>query len=93
VAGYLNTLSMLSSSNFVDDQKPLNDMADFTLNIEGNNFASPIVVKAFKADTVNRYLVSSSLNEGAYFSGKSNDLSDKIFAGKNKFFKVQEEVK
>jgi hypothetical protein len=93
VAGYLNTLSMLSSSNFVDDQKPLNDMADFTLNIEGNNFASPIVVKAFKADTVNRYLVSSSLNEGAYFSGKSNDLSDRIFAGKNKFFKVQEEVK
>jgi hypothetical protein len=42
---------------------------------------------------VNRYLISSSLNEGAYFSGKSNDLSDRIFAGKNKFFKVQEEVK
>lgn len=85
VAAYLNAISVLTSSIFVDDQEPLSQKADFTLNIEGNNFASPIELKAFRSDTINRYLISSSLNKGAYFSGKSNDLSNKIFAGKTRF--------
>ena len=85
VAEYLNAISMLTSSYFVDDQEPLSRKADFTLNIEGNNFTSPIELKAFKSDAINRYLISSSLNKGAYFSGQSNDLSNKIFVSKNKF--------
>ncbi|HJX72171.1 MAG TPA: DUF4340 domain-containing protein [Bacteroidales bacterium] len=90
VAGYINALSMLHSSYFVDDQKPLDDRSDLTLNIEGNNFATPIVVKAFESDTTIRYIISSSLNEGAYFSGKDNDLANKIFVSKNRFLKQQE---
>lgn len=93
VATYLNTLSMLTSSDFVDDQSPLNPTADLSLNIEGNNFATPIMVKAFKSDTINRYLISSSLNKGAYFSGKGNNLANKIFVGKSSFFKEAESDK
>ena len=85
VAEYLNDISMLTSSYFVDDQEPMSQKADLILNIEGNNFASPVELKAFKSDTINRYLISSSLNKGAYFSGKSNDLANKIFVSKKKF--------
>ncbi len=85
VAGYFNSISWLSSSDFVDDQKPLRADADFTLKIEGDNFVKPIQIKAFKADTANRYLISSSLNEGVFFSSAKSKLAEKIFAGKNKF--------
>ncbi|MBN2215477.1 MAG: DUF4340 domain-containing protein [Bacteroidales bacterium] len=91
-ATYINTLSMLSSSNFIDDQEPLKEKSDFILSIEGNNFVTPIVVKAFESDTTIGYLISSSLNKGAYFSGTDNDLANKIFVSKNRFFK-QEETK
>jgi hypothetical protein len=87
VAEYLSSISMLTSSSFVDDQEPLSQKADLTLNIEGNNFVSPIELKAFESDTLNRYLITSSLNKGAYFSGKGNDLSGKIFVSKNRLLK------
>ncbi len=90
VADYINTLSVLNSSYFVDDKKPTEDRPDFTLNIEGNNFATPVVVKAFKSDTITGYMISSSLNKGAWFSGKESDLVNKIFTSKNKFFNRKE---
>ena len=85
VADYFNSISWLTSSDFVDDQKPLHAKADFSLKIEGDNFVKPLQVKAFKADTVNRYLITSSQNEGAFFSGAKSKLTEKIFIGKNKF--------
>jgi len=85
VADYFNSISWLTSSDFVDDQKPLYGEPDFTLKIEGDNFVKPIQVYAFKADTINRYLITSSLNEGAFFSGAKSKLTEKIFVGKNKF--------
>lgn len=85
VADYFNSISWLTSSDFVDDQKPLHAKADLSLKIEGDNFVRPLQVKAFKADTVNRYLITSSLNEGTFFSGAKSKLTEKIFIGKNKF--------
>ncbi len=90
VAAYLNTISMLSSSDFVDDKEPLGAVADFALSVEGNNFESPIALKAFKTDTVNSYLIASSLNNGTYFSGGRNDLVNKLFVGKNRFYQTAE---
>jgi hypothetical protein len=85
VADYLNSISWLSSSDFIDDQKPMYSEADFTLKIEGDNFVRPIQIEAFKADTANKYLITSSLNEGTYFSGAKSKLTEKIFIGKRKF--------
>jgi len=85
VTDYFNSISRLTSSDFIDDQKPLYGGPDFTLNIEGDNFVKPIQVKAFKADTTNRYLITSSLNEGTFFSGQKSKLTEKIFIGKNRF--------
>ncbi len=84
---YFNSISWLSSQNFIDDQQPASSEPLFTLKIDGNNFVKPIQFKAFEADTVNKYLITSSLNEGAYFSGSKSKLAEKIFAGKRKFIK------
>ncbi len=85
VKEYFNSISWLTSSDFVDGQNPLQDEPDFTLKIEGDNFVRPIQIKAFKADTTNRYLITSSLNEGTFFSGRKSSLTEKIFTGKNRF--------
>ncbi len=85
VKDYFSSISWLTSSDFVDDQKPLQDEPEFTLKIEGDNFVRPIQIKAFKADTSNRYLVTSSLNEGTFFSGRASGLTEKIFTGKTRF--------
>ena len=87
---YFNSISYLTNSNFVDDQKPLNDQPVLSLKIEGNNFGEPIQVKAFIADTINKYLITSSLNKGAYFSGEASKLTGKIFVGKAGFFSNNE---
>lgn len=85
VAEYLNSISWLSSSDFIDDQKPLHSEPEFILKIEGDNFTRPIQIKAFKTDTANRYLITSSLNEGTFFSGRKSKLAEKIFTGKSRF--------
>jgi hypothetical protein len=90
VADYFNSISWLSSSDFIDDQKPLHSEPDLSLKIEGDNFVRPIQVKAYKADTINRYLITSSLNEGTFFSGRKSKLTEKIFVGKNKFLAPEE---
>ncbi|MBN2347656.1 MAG: DUF4340 domain-containing protein [Bacteroidales bacterium] len=81
VVNYLNKISRLSSSEFADNQQPLNASPDFKLSVEG---ASPIQVKAYAAaDSLNAYLVSSSMNEGVFFNGIKDGLMDKLFIGKS----------
>jgi hypothetical protein len=84
---FLSSLSWLSSEDFVDDMKPVATLPVYTLKIEGDNMVTPIVVKAFPADTTHQFLISSTLNEGVYFSGKKADLTKKIFVNSNKFIK------
>jgi hypothetical protein len=82
---YLNTLSRLSSSSFVYDvsENQLPSSA-FTVKIEGNNF-NPIEIKAFPADSVNQYLISSTNVDDALFSGSSSKLFERIFVGEGGF--------
>lgn len=83
VEKYLTTIGYLYSSNYVDQPTLENTTPEYTLDIEGVNTQNPIKIKAFKSDTTNMYLVTSSLNEGTYFSGKLSGLFDKIFVDKN----------
>lgn len=85
---YLKTLANLNSYDFVDDQKPLSDQPAYTLNIEGNNFTSPITLQAYLADSTHALLITSSQNKGVYFSGKKSGLFDKIFPPKESFFEA-----
>ena len=81
---YLNELSSLSNSSFVDDYKP-NSSPLIWITIEGNNMASPITIKAFPADSVNQFIINSSFNSAAYFSAGKGNLSERIFKGKQNF--------
>lgn len=81
---YLNSLRRLTSTNFVDDAADVAVNPSHTVRIEGNNFM-PVEIKAFPADSVNGYLVTSSLNSGARFSGEKSKLFDKIFKGIDNF--------
>jgi hypothetical protein len=82
---YLSSITWLSCEDFVDDQKPVSSQAQFSLKIEGDNMVEPLVVKAFAADTMNGTIITSTLNEGVYFSGKKSGMSNRIFIGKKKF--------
>lgn len=87
VAAYINAVSRLTSSGFADDNILLGNNADYVLHIEGNNFATPIVIKAFRNDSTENYFITSSLNEGAIFNGSGSNLTNKLFVSRRKFLK------
>ena len=83
VAGYVNSIVSLYGSEFVDDSVlPGNQV--FTVKIEGNNFKL-VELKAFVADAVNQYIITSSMNPEERFSGVKGDLAKHIFVGLNHF--------
>jgi hypothetical protein len=89
---YLSSITWFSSEDFVDDLKPLSSEPVLTLKIEGDNIVKPIIVKAFASDTTHQYLISSSMNEGTYFSGKKSGLTGRIFISKNKLLRTNLQV-
>jgi hypothetical protein len=90
VARYLSSIAWLSNSDFIDYHKD-NSSPSHTLSIEGENMSASIKILAFVADTVNQYAITSSMNEGTYFSGGKSGLFDKIFVSKEHFFPEETE--
>jgi len=87
VEQYLNTISSLSSSSFVDNYTPGSSPV-MSLTIRGNNMPAPVLIKAFSADSIQRYIIHSSFNSGAYFSANANDLDKQIFKKRNDFLSI-----
>jgi len=83
VANYINYLATASGGDFVDDFAPSGNPV-FTIKIDGKNFNS-FEVKAFAADTTNKYVILSSLNPESKFSGGKYNLTNRIFVGQNQF--------
>ncbi|MCD4735898.1 MAG: DUF4340 domain-containing protein [Bacteroidales bacterium] len=86
---YLASIGRITSTDFVDDAMPMSNTPAFFVKIEGNNIL-PIELKAYPADTVNQFLITSSINQGAKFSGAKAGLFDKIFKPKGNFLKTGE---
>lgn len=86
---YLNKLAKVTSSNFIDDVIPLTNTPSHTVRIEGNNFA-PVDIKAFPADTVNKYVMTSSLVPDAKYSGSKAGLFERVFTNKSDFFPAED---
>lgn len=85
-ARYLAKLANQKGSGFVDDYYMGAYPADYTLSINGTGFEQ-ILINAYPADTVNKYVLTSSMNPGAVFSGKEGNIHEKIFAGRDYFLK------
>jgi hypothetical protein len=82
---YLNKLSRLTSSAFVDPSVVKTGSATQRISIEGSNFA-PVTLEAWPvADTAIGYVVTSSANPGAEFDGSNARLFETIFVGEPVF--------
>ncbi|MBP6977739.1 MAG: DUF4340 domain-containing protein [Lentimicrobiaceae bacterium] len=87
-AGYISLISRISSQDFLNDQ-PLGPASGYAVKIEGNNMV-PIEIVAHTADTINKYILTSSVNPGTLFSGYGkNKLFEKIFVPVEKFAKKE----
>ncbi|NJN28331.1 MAG: DUF4340 domain-containing protein [Cyclobacteriaceae bacterium] len=81
VAQYLNSLRMLSHSNFVDDVPAaalVSPAMELRLQHSGK---ADVEIKAFQHPTY-RWIIHSSANPSAYFSGQ--ELLEKLFVDKTK---------
>jgi hypothetical protein len=81
---YLATIAMLTCGDFVDESVLNLNRPRFTVSVDANNM-NPVELKAFPADSVNKYIITSSLNQDGYFSGAKTKLFDKIFVSRKNF--------
>jgi hypothetical protein len=84
-ARFLNKLSRVTSSNFIDEVMPLTSSPTHRVKIEGNNIV-PVEISAFPADSINKYVVTSSLVPDAKYSGAKSGLFDRVFVKNTEFF-------
>ena len=89
-AGYLNKLARVTSSNFIDEVEPFSHSPAFQVKIEGNNIL-PVELKAFPADSTNKFVITSSRVPNAKYSGLKAGLFDRIFVDRSEFFADEEE--
>lgn len=82
---FLQSLSNLTSNDFADKpEQTLLHKPKYSLTIESSAFGS-IVVSAYEDSS--QLIIHSTLNPESYFNGNTNMLWQKIFVGRNKFFK------
>jgi len=84
-AKYLNKLARITSSNFIDEVMPLTSSPTHQVKFEGNNLI-PSEINAFPADSVNQFVVTSSLVPDAKYSGSKSGLFERVFAKSSEFF-------
>ena len=89
-AGYLNKLARVTSSNFIDEVEPFSHSPAFQVKIEGNNIL-PVELKAFPADTTNKFVITSSRVPDTKYSGLKAGLFERVFVDRSEFFADEEE--
>jgi hypothetical protein len=62
------------------------------VKIEGNNII-PVELNAFPADSINQYVVTSSLLPDSKFSGAKSGLFDRVFVKSTAFFPEEKKDK
>jgi len=80
---FLAMVSNMQAGGFADNYKPATTPV-FTLNILGNNL-DPVIIVAYQADTVQKYILHSSLNPDAYFTDSPGSLAGRLFVSRNHF--------
>jgi len=83
VLNYLSSLAVLSGSDFVDDSVVSGNQV-FSLKIEPE-LGKPVELKAFVSDAVHKYIITSTENTDARFSGTKGDLANRVFVGMRQF--------
>jgi len=89
VQRYLNRISNLLHSTILDSFDPSTATELAKLQIAGNNM-EPISLKCFQGSTPKEFIVNSSQNPDAYFTGDSASLYTKVFARQADFLPATE---
>jgi hypothetical protein len=89
---YLNKLARVTSSNFIDEVMPLTSSPTHQVKIEGNNII-PVELNAFPADSVNKFVITSSLVSDAKYSGAKSGLFERVFVKSSEFFAEEKKDK
>jgi hypothetical protein len=82
ISNYLNGISNLNNSEFVDEFTPVNPLMVLTIE---RDTASSIVVKCFSGKKENEYILNSSLNPKAYYTSSSGGVFSSLFKGPKEF--------
>lgn len=85
---YLRKYKGMTSSAFLSEEDQMRPTPSHMITIEGNNIL-PIELKAFPADTVNRFGIRSNMVPDAIYNGGKNKLFEKIFVGRDEFIKKE----
>jgi len=80
---FIINLANTNSRDFYNEDFDFPPEPDYILKVEGDNF-EPIIVNVYPADTVNKYIMTSSINPGTKFSG-GKTLFKKIIKDKDYF--------
>jgi hypothetical protein len=82
---YLASLTYISSTSFKDNFQESSPL--MTLVIEGNNM-NPVTLRAFAADSIQKYIIHSSYNPQSYFISGTEKLSNKFFKSRSELMNV-----
>ena len=91
-AQYLNSIASLQSSNFVEQYTP-SSIPAYTLSIQGNNQPAPITVVAYPADSTQKFILHSSLNNDGWFSDMPGNTVQRLFVSSRNFISAEGEKK
>jgi hypothetical protein len=80
---FTNGLMFLNLRDFVNDFEPAKNELLYKLTIEGDSI-STIIVDCYKLS--DQYILHSTLNENAYFNPGVNNIFEKLFPPKSKFY-------
>ena len=83
-ARFINKFRKLTSNNFIDEVQGEDGAKPYIVTLEGNNFI-PIELRAIPADSVNQFVVTSSLLPDTKFSGGKNKLFERVFVQPSEF--------
>jgi hypothetical protein len=89
ISNYLNSIGYIDGQDIRDEFKPTSPPV-YQLIIEGNNLLK-IIVKCFKGDGEDKYILNSSLNQDVYFTSSKNGIFDQLFKSQSYFYKPGKE--
>jgi len=91
-ANIIKDINNQNYGTFVNNFDVNGKQALFTMKVEGSDF-TPVLVKAYPADSINKYAITSSLNPESFFSGNKGGMFSKVFLGKRAFIKKENKKK
>ena len=85
VANYLNSLGLINGKDIKDGFKPVLNPV-YQMLVEGNNLIN-FSIKCYEGDSIDEYVLNSSLNPEVYFTSKKNGVFDRLFKPQSDFQK------